>query len=110
VSLGLIREIESTGTRWLHIDVFYEFFDRFFSADLHISPDQNRLLTFEVNRRLSISVYLDGPMYVSLIHVDGQPILKESMIENVSEYVKSTRENLNLIAFLLEFSHVSDAF
>lgn len=89
----------------IHIFVTIEFGGRIIGDDLEIIPDRHaHVLTAYMTERITLKVYKDDPMYLSIISVDQTPILKETLIQNVQKYVFSAQRDLNFHDFLIEFA------
>jgi hypothetical protein len=78
-------------------------FERFFTDDLTFPPHRP-VLTFNAHPRIKVLVYDDSPCLQAIFQVDGVPILKENMIENLNEFYDKTLFDRNLHAFLIEYA------
>ncbi len=87
----------------LHIDMMVCLFERFFSDEI-TPPAKTPILEFNAHPRIRIDVYKDDPCHVALFHVDTIPVLRESLIEGLDEFMQKTRLDRNLHAFLLEMA------
>ena len=80
--------------------------DRYFSDDVVLSRSHRHVASFFINESIEVRLYQDFPMYLALFYVNGNPILKELMIESsVSEYIEHTTNQKYLPGFLLEYAN-----
>jgi hypothetical protein len=80
-------------------------FDRFLTQDLSL-PAPEAVVTFTPHPRIQVLIYDDSPCWTAIFLLDGKPILKENLIDNISEYYHRTSTDRNFHAFLIEMSPV----
>jgi hypothetical protein len=79
--------------------------DRFFSDEVVLGTSHTHVASFALNDRIEIRLYNDPPMFLALFCVDGEPILKEEMInESVAGYIESALTQPHLKDFILDYA------
>jgi hypothetical protein len=59
-----------------------------------------------MNKLIEVQIYTDPPCFVALFCVNGKPVLKENMVDNIADYIFTTKDHNNLCTFLLEYATV----
>lgn len=77
--------------------------ERFLSEDLTLTKYHVLLTNFNIHERIEVKIYTDSPLRLALFYVDGKPILKEELVDNITEYIINTKNQIVLIDFLLEY-------
>ena len=77
-------------------------FDRFLTEDLEI-PAADPVMEFFPHPRIQVKIFDDAPCFQGLFIVDNTVILKENMIQDLSEFYQRTCADRNFHAFLIEY-------
>ena len=78
--------------------------DRFLKCDLHLSKSHTLVNESVVNDRVSVTLYKDDPLFLSIISVDGRPRIKEEMVVGCAKYAEQLAMDEEFIAFLYDYS------
>jgi hypothetical protein len=79
-------------------------FERFLVDNLKLEEEHTYFTTLQINGRIQVRLYRDHPLFIGIIYVDDVPVLKEVMIDSLSEYSYKTCRDNNFHSFLIEFS------
>jgi hypothetical protein len=78
-------------------------FDRYFTNELG-EPTVEPYLTFRPHPRIRVDLYNDTFCFLAVFRIDGKIVVRESFIDNVSDYEERTTKDHNLHFFLFELA------
>jgi hypothetical protein len=88
----------------LNIDVAF-LLERFFSDDLALHESHAEFASFSIGPRIEVRMFHDFPLYLAVFYVDGDPTIKEHMIDGpIAEYIEKAQTQNFLPEFLYEYA------
>ena len=74
------------------------------SADLKLHAFNIKRTSLNLTSRIKVEVYEDAPCYLAVYLIDGEPLLKEVMIDNIKIFLEETLLHTSLHDFLIEYT------